>query len=140
MTNAKPLRSRLAAAALFSASLLAPASVALAKPAAVGLGGPRIEVTQRDVDRSNEKVAMAYSALVDMWTKDFRNIGERFVPPRIVRYTGAARTTSRLHRTEQCASTVRTTTLFSTTKSSSRAWQKPRRTRWEPMATWRRSA
>jgi hypothetical protein len=36
---------------------------------------------------------MAYSALVEMWTKDFRNIGERFVPPRIVRYTGAARTT-----------------------------------------------
>ena len=32
MTNAKPLRSRLAAAAFLSASLLAPASVALAKP------------------------------------------------------------------------------------------------------------
>ena len=92
MTNAKPLRSRLAAAAFLSASLLAPASVALAKPAAGALGGPRIEVTQRDVDRSNEKVAMAYSALVDMWTKDFRNIGERFVPPRIVRYEGGGRT------------------------------------------------
>ena len=34
MTNAKSLRSRLAAAAFLSASLLVPASVALAKPAA----------------------------------------------------------------------------------------------------------
>ena len=92
MTNAKSLRSRLAAAAFLSASLLVPGSVALAKPAAVAPGGPRVEVTERDVERSNEKVAMAYSALVDMWTKDFRNIGERFVPPRIVRYTGGART------------------------------------------------
>ena len=92
MTNAKLLRSRLAAAAFLSASLLAPASVALAKPAAVAPGGPRVEVTQRDVDRSNEKVAMAYSALVDMSTEDSRNIGERFVPPRIVRFKRGART------------------------------------------------
>ena len=92
MTHAKALRSRLAAAALLSASLLVPASAALAKPAVADPGGPRVELTRRDVELSNEKIAMAYSALVDMWTKDFRNIGERFVPPRIVRYTQGART------------------------------------------------
>ena len=92
MTNAKALRSRLAAAAFLSASLLAPASAARAKPAAVDPGGPRVEVTRRDVEMSNEKIAMAYSALVDMWTKDFRAIGEHFDAPRIVRYTRGART------------------------------------------------
>ena len=92
MPHAKLLRSRLAAAALLGVSLLAPVSVAVAKPAAIDPGGPRTEVTRRDVDLSNEKVAMAYSALVDMWTKNFQRIGERFVPPRIARYTGAVRT------------------------------------------------
>jgi len=53
MTNAKSLRSRLAAAAFLSASLLAPASAARAKPAAVDPGGPRVEVTRRDVEMSN---------------------------------------------------------------------------------------
>ena len=91
MTHAKSLRSRLAAAALLGVALLAPTSVALANPASIDPAGPRTEVTRRDVDASNEKVAMAYSALVDMWTKSFRDIGERFVPPRIMRYTGAVR-------------------------------------------------
>src|SRR3954469_14148118 len=51
-----------------------------------------VQVTRQDVDASNHKVAMAYGALVDMWSKDFNQIGERFVAPQIVRYSGSART------------------------------------------------
>ena len=139
MTNAKPLRSRLAAAAFLSASLLAPASVALAMPAGWTRAVPRIEVTQRDVDRSNEKVAMAYSALVDMWTKDFRNIGERFVPPRIVRYTGAVRTACGYigpSNAQYCPNN--NTILYDEIFVAGMG--KSRRTRWGPMAIWRRWA
>jgi predicted metalloprotease len=51
-----------------------------------------VRVTQRDVDASNQKVAAAYSALVDMWSKDFAQIGERFNAPRVVRYSGSVMT------------------------------------------------
>ncbi len=51
-----------------------------------------VRVTQADVEWSNQKVAAAYGALADMWTKDFNQIGERFAVPRIVRYNGAAMT------------------------------------------------
>src|SRR5215208_4010338 len=89
MTHPTTLR-RLVAAALISASAAVPASAA--SPAATVTDAPTIEVTMADVRYSNEKVAMAYSALVDMWTKEFNGIGERFVAPRIARYTGAVRT------------------------------------------------
>ena len=61
MTNATILRRGLAAAAILGASILAPASAALAL-SPVDPHGPRIEVTSRDVELSNQKVAMAYSA------------------------------------------------------------------------------
>jgi len=91
MTNANAWRSRLAAAAFFTASALAPASAAVATPIDDDPRGPRTVVTTRDVEASNQKVAMAYSALVDMWTKNFDAIGEHFEAPRIMRYTGGAR-------------------------------------------------
>ena len=50
---------------------------------------PPVRLTQADVDASNAKVAMAYGALIDMWSKDFQRIGERFAPPRIARYRQA---------------------------------------------------
>jgi len=91
MTNAKNLRSRLAAAAFLSAVTLTPASVSLAMTGD-DPSGPRTEVTSRDVQLSNQKIAMAYSALVSMWNTNFRSIGETFVAPRIMRYRGAALT------------------------------------------------
>lgn len=51
-----------------------------------------VRVTRADVEWSNQKVAAAYSALADMWTADFRQIGARFQVPRIARYTGSAMT------------------------------------------------
>jgi predicted metalloprotease len=50
--------------------------------------GPSVDVTAADVNASNAKVGQAYGALVDMWSKDFDAIGERFAAPRIVRYHG----------------------------------------------------
>jgi predicted metalloprotease len=91
MTLPNTLR-RLAAALLIGAPVLVPVSAANAALGDPGRDGPRIRVTTDDVRQSNDKVAMAYSALVDMWTKAFNGIGDRFAAPRIARYTGAVRT------------------------------------------------
>jgi predicted metalloprotease len=77
---------------LIGAPILVPVSAASAASTDPGRDGPRIRVTSDDVRQSNDKVAQAYSALVDMWTKAFNQIGERFATPRIARYTGAVRT------------------------------------------------
>jgi predicted metalloprotease len=53
---------------------------------------PAISVSERDVAASNQKVAMAHAALADMWTKYFREQGERFLVPEIARYRGGAAT------------------------------------------------
>jgi hypothetical protein len=47
-----------------------------------------VQITQSDVAASNRKVSMAYGALVQMWNGKFKQIGEHFVAPRIVRYDG----------------------------------------------------
>jgi len=52
----------------------------------------RVTITQRDVQASNEKVAAAYSALMEMWTREFSRFGTPFEAPRIVRYRGTVRT------------------------------------------------
>jgi predicted metalloprotease len=83
---------RFAAALLISAPVLMPVSTATAEPTDPRRDGPRIRVTSEDVRQSNDKIAQAYSALADMWTKSFSQIGERFAVPRIARYTGAVRT------------------------------------------------
>jgi predicted metalloprotease len=51
-----------------------------------------VGVTRADVEWSNDKVAMAYGALAGMWQNEFRQIGERFATPRIMRYRGVVRT------------------------------------------------
>jgi len=60
--------------------------------AAVALMGfaPAASLTERDVSASNQKVAMAHAALADMWTKYFRDHGERFAVPGLARYRGGA--------------------------------------------------
>ena len=47
-------------------------------------------LTERDVAASNDKVRMAHAALADMWSKYFRQQGERFVVPELARYRGGA--------------------------------------------------
>jgi len=49
-------------------------------------------VTEQDVTASNQKIAAAYSALVNMWSADFRQLGGQFTPPALLRYRGAVRT------------------------------------------------
>lgn len=51
-----------------------------------------LDVTEREVTASNEKVAMAYAALVRMWSTNFGRIESRFAQPSIVRYRGAVAT------------------------------------------------
>jgi predicted metalloprotease len=82
------LRSRVGAAA-FAVGALAPGGIVKDAP---------VRVTPADVEWSNQKVASAYGALIDMWSRDFNQIGERFAAPRIVRYTGTARTACGLIR------------------------------------------
>jgi predicted metalloprotease len=49
-----------------------------------------VRVTSRDVAASNEKVAMAHAALREMWSAHFRELGDRFMTPSLIRYRGGA--------------------------------------------------
>jgi predicted metalloprotease len=49
-----------------------------------------IEVTNRDISASNEKVRMAHAALVTMWSRYFHDAGATFATPDLVRYRGGA--------------------------------------------------
>lgn len=53
---------------------------------------PRVEITEQELDASNAKVEAAYNALIQMWSADFKQIGERFAAPRIARYRAPIRT------------------------------------------------
>jgi len=76
------LRNRVGAAA-FAVGALAPIGTVKDAP---------VRVTAADVQWSNQKVADAYGALVDMWSADFRQLGLQFAPPALLRYRGAVRT------------------------------------------------
>jgi len=52
----------------------------------------RVTLTAEDVRASNDEARSAYSALVSMWSDEFRRVGERFVAPRFARYRGDIRT------------------------------------------------
>ena len=49
-----------------------------------------LEVSSTDIAASNAKVRMAHSALAQMWTGYFREVGRRFAVPGLVRYRGGA--------------------------------------------------
>ena len=85
MTLSSSFRARVAGGAFVFAGLF-PLSSALAAPARPGEPRGPVRVTVADVEASNQKVAMAYSALMKMWSNEFRRIGESFAQPRIVRY------------------------------------------------------
>ncbi|HEY6220609.1 MAG TPA: neutral zinc metallopeptidase [Gemmatimonadaceae bacterium] len=72
------------------AAMMALAGAASAEPASAPKSG--VQLTEADVTASNEKLADAYPALVQMWTDQLAGIGRRFVAPRLVRYRGGART------------------------------------------------
>jgi predicted metalloprotease len=112
MTHMKFLRSRLAAAALFSASMLLPGSAAFAAQTDLGSAEQPVRVTVDDVNASNKKVAMAYGALVAMWSDDFNRIGERFSAPRIARYRGAAMTPCGVVDSNNAEYCARTNTIY----------------------------
>ena len=77
------------ALALGGSSIGAPAPSLYTEPAP---NARTVQVTQQEVDASNAKVKAAYSALVTMWTTDFKQIGERFDAPDIARYRTPVRT------------------------------------------------
>jgi uncharacterized protein len=49
-----------------------------------------VEVSSTDIATSNAKVRAAHAALADMWTGYFRDVGDRFDVPGLVRYRGGA--------------------------------------------------
>ena len=63
-----------------------------ARPAFSGPARVTADVSETDVTESNKKVGMAYGALVEMWSADFRHLGASFVAPNIARYRGNVRT------------------------------------------------
>jgi predicted metalloprotease len=50
------------------------------------------DVSETAIAASNAKVEMAYRALVAMWSQHFADLGRRFVPPALLAYRGAVRT------------------------------------------------
>jgi predicted metalloprotease len=112
MTYSRFLRSRLAAAALLSASMFLPASAAFAAQTDAGPAEQPVRVTVQDVAASNKKVAMAYGALIAMWTDDFARIGERFSAPRIARYRGSAMTPCGVVDSNNAEYCSRTNTIY----------------------------
>jgi predicted metalloprotease len=50
-------------------------------------------VSETAIAASNEKVSMAYQALVVLWSRQFAELGARFAPPALFAYRGAVRTT-----------------------------------------------
>lgn len=89
MKSITAIRNSVVALALGVGSSMTPASTLFAEPAPPR---PTIEVTTRDVAASNAKVQAAYDALVTMWSADFKQIGERFAAPEIMRYRSPIRT------------------------------------------------
>lgn len=89
MNSFKSLNVGAAALAVSLGLAALPTMSAVAEPAA-----PRdvIEVTRQDVDASNAKVQLVYDALIQMWSADFQQIGDRFAAPQIARYRSPIRT------------------------------------------------
>lgn len=84
---------RAARAALVAVSVAVPAGTAQAmtQPADPPAADARpVRITAQEVDASNEKAAMAYNALVSMWTREFEQNGREFFAPRLARYRGGA--------------------------------------------------
>ncbi len=85
-------RVRLAAIACLAAATVIPTGVRAEATRPPRAKDPTLEISRRDISASNQKIAAAYSALVTMWTKEFRQLGDEFEAPRIARYEGAAMT------------------------------------------------
>jgi predicted metalloprotease len=67
-----------------------PASAAFAVPSDRDSTVARsIELTERDVAASNQKVRAAYADLAAMWSTGFAQFGDRFAAPELLRYRGA---------------------------------------------------
>ena len=57
-------------------------------PTPADVGAAPVRVTAADVAASNDKVRMAYGALVPMWESHFDALGARFAAPRLARFGG----------------------------------------------------
>jgi predicted metalloprotease len=74
--------------------------------------GPDIRVTEADVAASNRKVEAAYGALIDMWTKDFKDMRRQFIAPRIANYRGNIRTMCGVMSANNAAYCAATNTIY----------------------------
>lgn len=66
-------------------------SVALHAVSAPVASASHLDVTDREIAASNEKVKMAHTALVRMWSGYMRVSGVRFAVPGLIRYRGGTR-------------------------------------------------
>ena len=104
---------RTTTAVLGALALAIPGATLHAAPAAPGRGGtPDVEVTEQDVIAANRKIAAAYSALVQMWSNAYRQIGEHFVAPRIGRYDNSIMTACGVIRRENAEYCPNNNTIY----------------------------
>jgi predicted metalloprotease len=86
-------RGRIAVAATLAGLLtLGVGSSPLAQSYSAADGPATVTLTARDVEASNQKAGAAFSALVIMWTGEFKRLGVPFAAPQLVRYRGGVRT------------------------------------------------
>jgi predicted metalloprotease len=92
MPRFSTIRARVVALAL-TLALGVPTSAVWAAPAPTNPppAARTIELTERDVAASNDKIRMAYADLAAMWTNGFAQLHEQFAAPRLLRYRGAVR-------------------------------------------------
>jgi predicted metalloprotease len=73
---------------------------------------PSADITARDVALSNQKVRMAHSALVSMWSNDFSRLGQRFYEPGIVPFYRGVRTACGVMRSNNAIYCPRDNTIY----------------------------
>ncbi|HEX3865702.1 MAG TPA: neutral zinc metallopeptidase, partial [Gemmatimonadaceae bacterium] len=107
------MSSRVGAAVVVAMASIAPLSTAAAAPMhATPLEEPVVSVTISDINASNRKIAAAYEALITMWTNQFRQIGVRFVAPRIARYDQAVMSSCGVMQSDNAEYCARNNTIF----------------------------
>ncbi|MEO6525726.1 MAG: neutral zinc metallopeptidase [Gemmatimonadaceae bacterium] len=116
----RPLRNRRlfrsALTALFPVLIAATSSPARADPAAVPptlvATSATADVSDAQIAASNEKIGMAYRALVELWQARFAQFGARFVPPRLMAYRGPVRTDCGVMRADNAAYCVNRNAIY----------------------------
>jgi predicted metalloprotease len=110
--SSRSLRAALAAVLGVVLVSAAPKSSTVAREYRAAVAAPAVDITARDVAMSNQKVRMAHSALVSMWSDGFSRVGQRFYAPGLIPYFRGARTACGIVRSSNAIYCPRDNTIY----------------------------